>query len=307
MTKNGLNFAIFKIKLIKMRLAFVSLLLIVPYQLSAQTNTDVYLCEIMSEYGGLTVFNFQNISQDDGYDSQPSFVGNEEIAFAANNEGQTDIAIYSISEKTKTWFNAPTSGGEYSPQSVPNSSSVTAVRLDTTGLQRLYMYDKGSSPTTELIEGLQVAYYAFFDENNIVASVLSNDNLDLVISNLKKKRIDTLLTNVGRSIHKIPESGTMSYTSVNEEKNQDLYILSMESRESFFVCELPIGIQDYTWLNNSQILLGSGSKLYLYDTFLNSKWVEVADLSEHKIKNISRLAVSRDGTKLALVAEPVLD
>jgi Tol biopolymer transport system component len=290
-----------------MKRAFVSFLLLIPSYLFAQTNTEVLLCEIKSESDGLTVFNFQNISQNDGYDSQPSFVGNEEIAFAANKEGQTDIAIYSISEKTKTWFNTPTPGGEYSPQSFPNTSSIAAVRLDTTGLQRLYRYDKDSSSTTELIEGVQVAYYSFYDEHAIVASVLSEDNLDLVIYKEKKKRTDTILTNVGRSIHKIPGSETMSYTSVNEEKNQDLYLLSMESRESFFVCQLPIGIQDYTWLNNSQILLGSGSKLYLYDTFLNSKWVGVADFSEHKIKNISRLAVSPDGSKLALVAEPVLE
>lgn len=301
----GSNFAIFKNKLKPMKIPVTVLLLLTFSCLFAQANTEVYLCDIRSEYGGLTVFNFQNISQDDGYDSQPSFIGNDQVAYAANNKGQTDIAIYSISEKTKTWFNAATSGGEYSPQSVPNSSSIAAVRLDTTGLQRLYKYEKDSNPTIEIIEGLQVAYYAFSDENTIVASVLNDDHLDLVISNLKKRWIDTILTNAGRSIHRVPESKTISYTLVNEEKNEDLYLLSLESRESFFVCQLPIGIQDYAWLNNSQLLLGSGSKLYLYDTFLNSKWVEVADLSAQSIKNISRLAVSPDGSKLALVAEPL--
>jgi hypothetical protein len=80
-------------------------------------------------------------------------------------------------------------------------------------------------------------------------------------------------------------------------------MLQMSDYESFFVCQLPVGVQDYTWLNDSQILIGSGNKLYVYDTFLNSEWKQVADLSEYNIKDITRLAVSPDGKKLALVAE----
>jgi len=33
--------------------------------------------------------------------------------------------------------------------------------------------------------------------------------------------------------------------------------------------------------------------------------MEIADLSAHRIKDITQLAISPDGTKLALVAEPV--
>jgi hypothetical protein len=281
-----------------------ALLFILSMSLYAQTNTDVFLFNIESEYGGLTVFNIQNISANEGYDSQPSFMDNDQILFAGTNKGQTDIALYTISEKTKTWFNQPSLGGEYSPISIPKSSTkVSAVRLDPDGLQRLYAYDREVKTSTELIKGLQVAYYTFHDDKTIVASVLSGDKLDLVISNLRTKKTDTILLNSGRSIQNIPDSNSISYTAVNEEKNQDIYLLQMSDYESFFVCQLPVGVQDYTWLNDSQILIGSGNKLYLYDTFLNEDWKEVADLSQYKIKDISRMAVSPDGKKLALVAE----
>jgi len=170
-------------------------------------------------------------------------------------------------------------------------------------LQRLYSYDREVKTSTELIKDLQVAYYTFHDDKTIVASVLSGDKLDLVISNLQTKKTDTILLNSGRSIQNIPDSNSISYTAVNEEKNQDIYMLQMSDYESFFVCQLPVGVQDYTWLNDSQILIGSGNKLYVYDTFLNSEWKQVADLSEYNIKDITRLAVSPDGKKLALVAE----
>jgi Tol biopolymer transport system component len=252
-----------------MRQTLASLLLFTCINLIAQTNPEVYLCDIKSEYGGLITYNFQNISNDEGYDSQPSFASNNQVLFAGNNDGQTDIVLYDISKKTKTWFNKTTKGGEYSPILIPGSNGkVSAVRLDPDGLQRLYAYDTISKENIELIEGLQVAYYDFYNAETIVASVLSDDKLDLVFSNLKAKKTDTFMRNVGRSIHRVPDSKTMSYTSVNEDKNQEVYLLDMKTKESFFVCQLPIGILDYTWLNDSQILIGSGSKLYIYDTFL---------------------------------------
>ena len=281
------------------------LILLFNFSFFAQTNSEVYLFDIKSEYGELAVFNMQNISNDAGYDSQPSFATNNRILFAGNNNGQTDIASYDIVEKTKTWFNIPTEGSEYSPTLIPLSQEkVAAVRLDSSGLQRLYEYDSESRYFSEIIEGLQVAYYAHSTKNRIVSSVLGENGLYLVLSDLTRKRNDTILQNVGRSIHKVHNSFTMSYTLINEEENQEIYLLDFESRESFFVCQLPIGIQDFTWLNDSQIIIGSGSKLFVYDTFLNSKWVQVADLSDYHIKEITRLAVSPDGSKLAIVAEP---
>jgi len=288
-----------------MRQTIASLLFLTCINLIAQTNPDVYLCDIKSEYGGLITYNFQNISNDEGYDNQPSFASNNQVLFAGNNDGQTDIVLYDISKKTKTWIHKTTKGGEYSPILIPGSKGkVSAVRLDPDGLQRLYVYDTISKANIELIEGLQVAYYDFYDAESIIAAVLSDDKLDLVFSNLRTKKTDSFMRNVGRSIHKVPSSKSMSYTSLNEDKNQEVYLLDMETKESFFICQLPIGIQDYTWLNDSQILIGSGSKLYIYDTFLNSDWKEVANLSEYNIKDITRLAVSPDEGRLSLVAVP---
>lgn len=280
-------------------------LLLTTFGFFAQTNPDVYLGNVKSEYGGLAIYNFQNISNNVGYDNQPSFLGNSEVIFAGNNSGQSDIITYSISKKTKNTYYKSTPGGEYSPRVAPHKTNVvSAVRLDPDGLQRLYFYEKGSKSPSEAIEELQVAYYDFYDANTLVASVLRDEELDLVITDLSTKKTDTLVTNVGRSISKVPSSNSMSYTLVNKDKNHELYLLNMETLESFFVCQLPIGVQDYAWLNDSQILIGSNSKIYLYDTFLNEEWSEVADLSEENIKNITRISVSPNQSYIAIVAEP---
>ena len=270
----------------------------------AQTNTDVYVMNIEKSYSGLEVYGFKNISNNSGYDNQPSFVNNNTILFAGNNTNQTDIALYSIDSEEKQFFNSPTDGGEYSPIQIPNSENVAAVRLDPDGKQRLYTYTKDGK-NKETIANLQVAYYAFKDNNTLLASVLAIDGLDLVLANLQSQKVDTLKQNAGRSIHKVPGTQkTMSYTYLNEDDNYDVYQLNVETMESYFVTELPIGIQDHIWLNDSKILIGSGSKLFTYDLFGPGEWKEVANLSEYNIANITRLAVSPDGKKLAIVAEP---
>ncbi|RFN57831.1 TolB family protein [Marixanthomonas ophiurae] len=287
-----------------MKKYFALLLSLIGGAIIAQENTEVYVMDVNPAYSGLEVFNLQNISDNSGYDSQPSFIDNNTVVFACNNNDQTDISVYNISSEEKSFFNPPTKGGEYSPVQIPNSNEITAVRLDPDGKQRLYNYNEDGK-STEAIPNLQVAYYAFKDQNTLLASVLAVDGLDLVLTNLQTQKVDTLKYNAGRSIHKVPNTKrTMSYTFLNEDGNYDIYQLNIETLESFFVAELPIGIQDHIWLSESKLLIGSGNKLFLYDLFGNGEWQEVANLSEYNITNITRLALSPNGKKLALVAVP---
>jgi len=269
----------------------------------AQENTNVYLFDILPAYEGLQLLNMENISNDSGYNNQPSFASNEIVLFAGNNNGQTDISEYNVKTKTKKWVNKYTKGGEYSPQKLPSNSNIAAVRLDTDGLQRLYKYDYEEGTSSELIEYLQIAYFAFYNEKTMLSTVLDGEKMDLVLIDLASKKADTIFRNAGRSFQKIPKINSMSYSLVNDEGNLDLYMLDMDSYESFFVTELPIGIRDYVWLNDTQILVGSGNKLYMYDTLGDSEWTRVASLEEYGLKNITRMAVSPNGKKLALVAE----
>ncbi|MAZ72210.1 MAG: hypothetical protein CMC70_03595 [Flavobacteriaceae bacterium] len=273
----------------------------------SQPNTEVYLMDLERSDSTFTISNFKNISNSDGYDNQPSFIDNNRLLFAGSENGQTEIMMYAISENKRHRINAVTSGGEYSPQLMPNGKQVAAVRLDTTGLQRLYAYPlntPGTGTATMLLSDLEVAYYAFYDETYLVASVFSGGQLDLVIANIPKDEAGLYVENAGRSIHKVPNTTTVSYTVVNEEKNLDVYIVDVnKAKDTYFVCQLPVGIQDHTWLDATTLLLGSGSKLYVYDMFGPGEWVEVADLSAKNIKNITRISVSRDRKHIAFVAE----
>lgn len=282
---------------------FVLTALLLTGVLRSQENTEVFVFDIAPSYTGIELLNVRNVSNNEGYDNQPSFISNEALVFAGNNNGQIDISEYDFNTKLKRWVNAQTEGGEYSPQKFPSSTDVAAVRLDKDGKQRLYRYSAKTGESSVILEDLQVAYFAFYNDQKILATVLNNEKLDLVMIDLQLKSVDTLFSDAGRSIQKVPKSKSISYTLINESKKLDLYVLDINSGESYFICELPTGVQDYVWLNDTQVLVGMNSTLYLYDTLGEAEWNKVASVSEFGIKNISRMAISPNGKKLALVGE----
>ena len=248
----------------------------------------------------------KNLSKNQGYDNQPSWFDNDRILYGRTQNGVTDIALHSTVDGSVSTPYQATSGGEYSPQRLSlEKDDVLAVRLDTTGYQGLYRYDKGGS-SIELIPGLRMAYFVIVNPQDLIGSVLSENRLDLVRVNPVEKTIDTLFENSGRSIHLRPNKNAVSYTLVNEDDNHEIFELDLDTGESFFIAQLPIGVQDYTWINDDQILIGSGPRLFIYDLFVGGEWKQIADLSDKGIDDISRMAKNPNNDQIALVAMPVV-
>lgn len=288
-----------------MKSYFFSVVLLFNFFGIAQSNTEVFIAELDQTNETIRISNLKNISNDSGYDSQPSFANNELLLFAGNNNGQVDIAQYDLKLNKKSWYHKGSPSGQYSPQMVTATSEVFAVHLDTNGRQRLFRHN-GKNKYSEAHPDLQIAYFAMYNEDILVGTVLGDEGLDMIVADLKTKLVDTVFYDAGRSFHKMPAENSMSYTLVNKEGNHDVYQLDMTSFESFFVAQLPIGVQDHIWLSETSLLAASNDKIYLYDLFGDGEWKQVADLSESKIRNITRMAVSPNGTKLALVAEPLI-
>ena len=185
---------------------------------------------------------------------------------------------------------------------VIDAVSADRIEADITTLAGFAYEENGA--VSEIITDIQVAYFAFVDKNKLLATVLSDDRLDLTMIDVKQQQTDTLLINAGRSIHKIPNTNAMSYTVKNEEDKFDVFQLDLKDMESYFICELPVGIQDYTWIDELRLLIGSNASLFVYDSFGKQSWEKVADLSEYMIENITRITVSPNGKQIALVAEP---
>lgn len=267
-----------------------------------QSNTDVFLFNLVSNNNSIKVANGTNISNNEGYDNQPSFLNNDRILYSSTRNGQTDIAQYFSSYKSKVWINL-TEGSEYSPLKIPNKNEVSAVRLDKDGKQRLYRYNLSNGQSSELIQDLVVAYYTWFNEETIVSAVIEDQQLNLFATNISAGISKKYATNVGRSFHKIPNSNLISFISKENENQWQIKSINPDTGVTKLIANTMEGVEDICWLNNKTILSGRGTKLYKFTLNKDNNWVEISDFSSLGITSITRITVNSSMDKLAIAAD----
>lgn len=267
----------------------------------AQTNTEIHIFDIKEVNEKWLVNNGKNISNNPGYDSQPHFYDNNTILFSSNRNGEVDIAKYDIISGSKSFISNTPNGGEYSPQRIPNSKHFSAVRLDKNGKQRFYKYDISTGKNSELIKDLVIAYPIWFDKNTIISSVIVKDTLALFISDLKKKTNFAVVKQVGRSLHKIPNSNLVSFMKKNKGK-WEVWSLHPKTRETKKIVTSESS-QDVCWLPDGTLLIPYQNAIYKFNPKKDKRASLFYQFKNENINNISRITVNKDGTKLAIVAE----
>ncbi|WP_420316312.1 TolB family protein [Ekhidna sp.] len=264
----------------------------------AQPDTDIYVMDLRRSTEGLLVEKHSNISENEGYDNQPSFwTDGESIIYARTVNGQTDIARYYFDSGNTLIISETKQGSEYSPTPMPDGR-ISSIRLDTSGLQLLYGYTFDGRNEV-LVPDLKIGYHAWINSNEIVAFVLG-DPATLQIINVKTNEARIVGSNIGRSLHKIPGASSFSYVdkSTTPWTIKSMDPLTGESQKLTAVLE---GSEDYCWTPKEEILMASGNELFVWKK--GSEWEKFANLSKLGITSITRLSVSPDGKKLAIAAE----
>lgn len=262
-----------------------------------QPNTEIYLFDLDKNANGeYTISSPLNISENEGYDNQPSFwPDGKSIVYARTADNQTEIARYFIGTgKTKLITNT-LQGSEYSPTPTPDGR-ISSIRLDTTGLQLLYSYGLDGTPEV-LVDDLVIGYHSWISEEEIITFVLGEPNT-LQYINLKSKKIEILAENIGRSLHKIPDSKSFSYL----DKSGDDWIIkarNIKKNKAQEVARVKEGSEDYCWTPDKDIIMGQGSMIWSWN--YQTGWREVFDLKNYGLEGITRVAISPQGDQLALV------
>ncbi|WP_052172576.1 nuclear transport factor 2 family protein [Psychroserpens jangbogonensis] len=270
--------------------------------INAQSNTEVFLFDIEVNSSKIEVTNGKNISNNEGYDNQPSFLNDRYILFASTRNDQTDIAKYDTRYDSKSWLNF-TEGGEYTPLKNPNKNEISAVRLDKDGKQRLYSYNASNGESTELISDLVVAYYTWYDEHTIVSAVIEEDNLNLFVSNLQNGTSRKYATSVGRSFHRIPNSNLVSFISKENENQWQIKSLNPLTGATKVIANTIDGVEDICWLDGKTLLSSKESTLFKLRLHRDNNWKKVSDLTSNNITQITRLAVNPESNKLLIAGD----
>ena len=259
----------------------------------AQGETDVYLIDLTTDHPTPL-----NISRNPGYDNQPSFWDNDYLLYTRTRAEQTDIVRYHLNSKKMEWLCNTPQGSEYSPLRIPESDAFSAIRLDTTGLQRLYRYDR-KGPISLVDPNLKIGYHRWISATSLLCTVLVEDHMNLML--VQPDSTATLIAEkVGRSLHRIPNTKQLSFIQQKEGKS----VLSSYDPTTQLIQSLltfPEGVQDVAWLASGTLIFGQGDTLFQWDPTTSTEvgiWKKLEG-----INNISRLAVSPNGKLLALVGE----
>lgn len=285
-----------------------SILMVFLYTLTwSQEATEIYLFDLEEQDDQIVLSNAINISNNEGYDNQPSFTEDgTALLFASFRDGQSDISKYFIQENYRVWItNTPDS--EFSPVQVPGSKKYfSCVRLNEDESQFLYQYAYKKKPPKILIPELKVGYYLWLDEKSLISFVIS-DIETLQVSNFKYKIRYPIQSNVGRSISKIPfhaglGSNLVSFISL-EHDEPEIYSINPKTSESKYITDALSGSKDLAWTSKGSMIMGKGNQLYKYKPGIDTNWKPVKMDMDTDLKNISRIAVSPDGSKIAVVCE----
>lgn len=269
---------------------------------TAQSGTEVYLFDLSFEDDTWELSNPMNVSQNTGYDNQPSFSPDGSILyFTSNRDGETDLVAYDIESEEKTWITNTTNRSEYSPTITPDGNHISFITLSNEGVQEFRKIHLETKEESLIENDPIIGYFVWIDEESYLSFVLASEEQPstLQIHN-NATGVKTILgESPGRSFHKIPGAKAVSFIqSVNEQA--DIFAYYIENETTEYVHSTLDGSQDMVWLPNGDILMGSGSMLSISS---NSDWEPFIDLASFNLSGVSRMAIHPKGSKIAIVVE----
>lgn len=271
---------------------------------NAPPATDIYVADLTEDdMGWLSVGKAVNLTHRPAYDNQPAFLpdGKAILYTAYQPDGQTDIQRFDLSSKASRNLTS-TPESEYSPALMHDGQHFSVIRVEADGKQRLWKFPlRGGEPSLVLADVQPVGYQVWAGGDSVILFILGSPPTlqQFEVPSGKSRQIDD---RVGRSLHM---TGLDSVAYVRKSSPQDWSIrqFNLRTGESRVVRKTLPESEDFVWLPSRKLLMGKGSKLYQWSVDGALPWREIADLAEQGVQGITRLAVSPDGQRLALVAE----
>ena len=276
--------------------------------LQSPPATDIYVADLRVVQGRVTVGTPVNVTNRPGYDNQPAFLPDgRSILYTSVRDSQADI--YRYDERLKTSAGVTTTReSEYSPTVLPGGNGFSVVRVEADSTQRLWAFDlDGTHPRLVLDSIKPVGYHAWGDDHTLILFVLGSPaTLQIADAAAPGARGEVLARDIGRSLQRIPGQAAVSFLQRDSVGGPSLQAVDVRTRRVTPLVKTPVGAEFFAWTPDGIALTAGGTKLYQWDSRRGGAWQEIADLAGAGLTNITRLAVSAKGDRLAIVAVPVV-
>ena len=270
-------------------------------------STDIWTGRLeRADDGTLIVTGLTNATDRDGYDNQPSFdpAGAALYYTSAVDSTQTEIFRLGPAGGAAQQVTRTPGASEFSPTVIPGQDAISAIHEER-GAQYLWRYATDGTDLGPIFATVEpVGYHAWADERTAAMFVLG-DPPTLQVGDALSGEVRTVAENPGRSIHRIPGTATVSFVRKVSEDEWWIEGLNPATGETERIARTLPGREDYAWTPGGEILMGDGAALYAWSR--DEGWTEVtgvspaAEASSSPPGDISRIAVSPDGTAIAIV------
>ena len=277
----------------------------------AAQDPDVFLARLSIRGATVTVEAPVNVTARAGYDNQPAFAPDGLSLFytSTREDLQADIYRYDIGARRAARVTLTAPESEYSAAVIPGTNDLALIRVERDSTQRLWRVPLSNAGVQSgfgsvVLERVKPAgYFAFVGAKAVALFVLGRP-ATLQLANVATGQADTIVANIGRSLHRIPGKNAISYVSKSYDEQWWVMSLDLESRTSIPLARMPDGVEDYAWLPDGRLVAGKGSALLICNPSVDAAWSEVANLASAGVTGISRLAVSAKGDWIAIVGVP---
>jgi hypothetical protein len=276
-------------------------LLLIVFNAAGQPATEVFLFDLDVQDDKLSVRGGQNISSHKGYDNQPFFHPDETVLYytSADGDGRTDIKRFNYKTGNTTPLTT-TPEREYSPTVTPDKHFISCIIQRDNGAQDLGKYPIEGGTGTVIINNLKVGYHAWLNDDTLILFVLG-EPMTLRRYEIQSGRDSILVTDIGRSLHRIPHSTAISFVHKSAGNQWTINKIDERNEITTLANALPGG-EDLAWTPTGWIIMSDGKGLYATRPGSDA-WEEVGIEGSYPLKGITRIAVNARGDKLALVTE----
>ena len=274
-----------------------------PQPVEGGPSTDIYLYRL----GGIPLLSrgqLDNLTARRGYDNQPYWDGNNRLLYTSQHDGQFDIHAIDFGSATIQRVTS-TPESEYSGAPTPDNDAITVIRVEADSTQRLWRFPRdGSAPSLVLRDIKPVGYFAWLDTTRLALFVLGNPN-SLQIADTRTGAGQVVANGIGRSLQRVPGGSKASFLHrvgarwVLKTVDPTPRAAGRFTIDSIAV--MPDSADYVVWRSATELYTAAGSRI-LRMRLPGRRWEPVADLSGRGIRGITRLALSPDGRRLALVA-----
>lgn len=283
-------------------LCVAALLLAAATAARAQPATDIFLADMAVRDGRLEIGVPINVTARDGYDNQPWLLPDGTgFLYSSERDGQTDIFRYDIAAGSAVRV-TETPENEYSPSLPGDGSRMLVVRWPTdmsTG--DLWWFTPDGRPL-EVARGSvsRVGYYTFADEHTLALFI--NDSIQsFLLSDTRTG--DT--TRVGQDLggsgpRTIPGARAVSFLRRAEDDVWWLTRLDLDDRAATPLVRMLDDVANYVWTQRGTVLAARGGTIYEWSPARD--WHAVANFSDPALQDITRIAISPAGDRIAFVS-----